>query len=304
MEYRPDLFVVDGALREVCVLDTDLGDWQRVFSALPSCGWEVSFTTTLPEPSAEVFEVAARLFEELDFDGQESARLAIGVDGIWFACYFFDVSEIEFTFFPGDVTDEASYGAVERFMTWLGDVVGKRVIMTMEGTDHPSMPALLEYVPVARRTGVEKLDLSNGHARWDVYRRMMDSPVEWGRLLEIVGEEPDPSIAAAVVVAMLERVPAAERILWVDRTSAKNSFAVLRMREIGVLESVSGDQGKEYPLALDQLSEWSDWLQRRAAEESTSPGVLEQLSQSGRTKRIRHLATERLRVLRRTLLLE
>ncbi|GAA1555371.1 hypothetical protein [Kribbella lupini] len=302
MRYRADHFVVDGALRDVCVLDAALGDWQRLISALPSCGWEVSFTTTLPEPSAEVFEVAGRLFEELDLDGQESATLAIAVDGTWFTCYFFEVSEIEFTFHPDNVTDQASFGAVERFMAWLGDTVGKRAIMTMEGSDHPSMPALLEYVPVARRTGGENLDLSSGHARWDVYRRMMDSPVEWGRLLEFVAAEPDPSIATSLVLKMLERVPAAERVVWVDRMTVRDEHPLvsLRLREIRILEAASGELGMEQSFAPDQISEWSDWLQRRASEESTSPGVLELLSQSGRTRRVRHLAAERLRFLRRT----
>lgn len=150
------------------------------------------------------------------------------------------------------------------------------------------------------KQGAEGVDLSGGHARWEIYRRMMDSPAEWGRLLEVVGVEPDPSIAASVVLQMLERVPAPERVLWGDRMSAREEYSLvsLRMREIGILEAASGELGSS--LAPDQVSEWSDWLQRRASRESTSPEVLGRLSQSGRTKRVRHLATERLRSLRRT----
>ncbi|MBA2948989.1 hypothetical protein [Streptomyces himalayensis] len=153
---------------------------------------------------------------------------------------------------------------------------------------------------VARRTGSETVDLSSGHARWEVYRRAMEAPAEWGPLLEIVGLEPDPSIAMSVVLQMLERVPEAERISWAERISMedKRSLAVLRVRELRILDVLSGNVGAEYDPASDEISEWSDWLQRRASEESTSSRVLEQLSQLGRTRRVRHLSAERLRALR------
>lgn len=155
---------------------------------------------------------------------------------------------------------------------------------------------------IARRVGVENVDLSSGHARWEIYRRVMGSPVEWGRLLEAVEAEPDPSIATSVVLQMLERVPEPERISWVENisTDGKHSLVSLRMREIKILEAVTGELGREYSPACDQVSEWSDWLQRRASEQSTSPRVLGQLIHSGRTKRVRHLAAERMRVLRKS----
>jgi hypothetical protein len=154
----------------------------------------------------------------------------------------------------------------------------------------------------ARRAGVEDVDLASEHARWGIYQRMMDSPADWDPLRELVAAEPDSSVAVAVVLAMLERVPAAERMLWVDGTSMRkeSSLVILRRQEVGILEAVSGDLGIGYSLAPAQVSDWSDWLQRRASQESTSPAVLEQLTQSGRTRRVRHLAAERLRFLRRT----
>ncbi|KUO20731.1 hypothetical protein [Streptomyces dysideae] len=153
---------------------------------------------------------------------------------------------------------------------------------------------------LARHSGSETVDLSSGHARWDVYRRAMDSPAQWGPLLEIAGLEPDPSIAMSVVLQMLERVPEAERISWTERISAedKRSLADLRVRELRILDAVSGDAGTDYAPTFDEISEWSDWLQRRASEGSTSSTVLAQLSQSGRTRRVRHLSAERLRMLR------
>ncbi|MFE6286586.1 hypothetical protein [Streptomyces sp. NPDC057877] len=160
-------------------------------------------------------------------------------------------------------------------------------------------PLVLE---VARRTGNGTVDPSDGHARWEVYRRAMDSPDEWDALLEIVGREPDPSIAMSVVLRMLERVPEAERTAWAERVplEEKRSSALLRVRELRILEAARGAAAAERAPASDEVPEWSDWLQRRAAEESVSPEVLELLSQSGRTRRVRHVAAQRLRVLRRT----
>ncbi|MFE0462254.1 hypothetical protein ACFW1A_23680 [Kitasatospora sp. NPDC058965] len=147
MDYRKEHFVVDGALRDLCVLDARGEDWHRMISALSSSGWEVSFTTTLSDGPASAPGDAEELFRQLLLDAEASATLAILVDGIWFACYFFDKEEIEFTFDPEDVPDETSFESVEKFMKWLGDSCGQPVVMTMEGTDHRSMPVLLEYVP-------------------------------------------------------------------------------------------------------------------------------------------------------------
>ncbi|MEU9999057.1 hypothetical protein [Streptomyces sp. NPDC050848] len=154
---------------------------------------------------------------------------------------------------------------------------------------------------VARRTGSGAVDLSDGHARWAVYRRAMDEPAEWGPLLEIVGLEPDPSIAMSVVLQMLERVPAPERTSWAERISAEQQrpLAELRVRELRILDAMAGPESEDHAPTPVEVSQWSDWLQRRVSEVSTSSSVLDQLSQSGRTKRVRNLSTERLRALRR-----
>jgi hypothetical protein len=151
MRYRSDHFVVDGALRDIVVLDANIEDWQRLLSSLASSEWEVSLTADLPVESQEALLDAQRLFVELAFDDNASASLAIRVDDILFRCYFFQPDEIEFTFNPIEVPDETSFEAVVRFMTWLGDLCGKRVIMTMETLHHATIPALLDYVPASAR---------------------------------------------------------------------------------------------------------------------------------------------------------
>ncbi|MEU7529802.1 hypothetical protein AB0A74_29025 [Saccharothrix sp. NPDC042600] len=147
MQYRTSDFVVDGALRDICVLDTDVEDWRNVVSALPFDAWEVSFESTIEAAGLGSADGVTRLLETIFFDDDASARMAIGVGGVWFFCYFFELEEMEFTFDPEDIVDEAAFGSLTAFMEWLGEACGKRVVMTMESTDHRSIPALLEYLP-------------------------------------------------------------------------------------------------------------------------------------------------------------
>lgn len=149
MQYRSEDFEVDGALRDVCILDASIDDWRNVLAALNSVDWTVSFNWTLSDSIDSSVPDASELFHRLESNPEESASLAVEVGGIWFTCYFFDVDEIEFTFDPGDVTDLESFTAFEEFVRFLGDSARKRVVVTMEGTDHGAMPALFEYSPGA-----------------------------------------------------------------------------------------------------------------------------------------------------------
>ncbi|MGW0556152.1 hypothetical protein ACWDZ6_18420 [Streptomyces sp. NPDC002926] len=147
MSYRAEDFEVDGALRDVCILDASIDDWQRILDGVKSVNWPVSFGWTLSDSDDEGIPDARELFNRLESEPEESASLAVEVSGIWFTCYFFDIDEVEFTFDPADVVDSASFGHVEEFVRWLGDATRKRVVVTMEGTDHNVMPALLYYSP-------------------------------------------------------------------------------------------------------------------------------------------------------------
>ncbi|MEV0265202.1 hypothetical protein AB0I49_28220 [Streptomyces sp. NPDC050617] len=148
LRYRVEDFVFDGSLRDVCILDAEIGDWQRVFDSLESAGWEVSFSWTLLEASDRGLPSAREVFERLEGEPEESASLAVQVGSVWFTSYFFEVDEIEFTFDPSDVVDFEAFTQLEKFICRLGDSTGKRVVVTMEGSDHAAMPSLLEYVPV------------------------------------------------------------------------------------------------------------------------------------------------------------
>ncbi|MFE2075451.1 hypothetical protein [Streptomyces misionensis] len=145
--YREEDFVADGALRDVCVLDATVDDWRRMFDGLPAAPGRHVLTWTLSGTTESGALDASAVWSRLETDPEESASLAIDVDGVWFTCYFFDLAEIEFTFDPSDVVDDATFAPVRAFVTWLGAVTGREVIVTMEGTDHAAMPALIRWRP-------------------------------------------------------------------------------------------------------------------------------------------------------------
>ncbi|MCX4626779.1 hypothetical protein [Streptomyces sp. NBC_01443] len=148
MRYRSEDFEVDGALRDVCILDASIDDWQNLLEGLISADWSVQFAWTLFESTDGAIPDARSLFNRLESDPEESASLAVQVGDIWFTCYFFDIDEIEFTFDPADVEDPASFAHLEAFVRRLGDSTHRNVVVTMEGTDHRAMPALIEYSPM------------------------------------------------------------------------------------------------------------------------------------------------------------
>ncbi|MEU6409032.1 hypothetical protein [Microbispora sp. NPDC046933] len=166
MRYRSDHFVAHGSLRDIVVLDADIEDWQQMLSSLASSFWEVFLSVDFPGEPQETPVDARRLFEELESNSDASARLEIRVDGVSFRCYFFQSDEIEFTFDPIEVQDETSFQAVVQFMTWLGDLCGKRVIMTMETAEHAAIPALLDYVPTSVGRVMALLRMGVGERGW------------------------------------------------------------------------------------------------------------------------------------------
>ncbi|MGW4975928.1 hypothetical protein [Streptomyces mirabilis] len=147
LQYRPEIFNVDGALRDVCVLDATPENWQGMVEGLARVSWPAVFTWTLSDSTDSATPSAREVWSRLENDPEESVSLAVQVGGVWFTCYFFDIDEIEFTFDPADVVDAESFSVVREFVRWLGDSTGREVIVTMEGNDHGSMPRLLHYSP-------------------------------------------------------------------------------------------------------------------------------------------------------------
>ncbi|MFI1466354.1 hypothetical protein [Streptomyces wuyuanensis] len=157
--------------------------------------------------------------------------------------------------------------------------------------------------PAALRAALRRLeadlgrsvsDVSDSHARWELYRAALGSETARAALLAAVTAEPDGALASGVVGEVLEGVPRTERGAWVRALAPEvRAFSERRVRELGVLEDL-----RSGALAPDRVPElidgWSDWLQLRVATETRDDMVLRSLVASGRTKRIRRTAGESL----------
>ncbi|MER6523384.1 MULTISPECIES: hypothetical protein [unclassified Streptomyces] len=153
------------------------------------------------------------------------------------------------------------------------------------------------------RVGTTVSDVTDGHARWELYRAALASDTARPGLLAAVTAEADGALASAVVGEALERVPRADRETWVQALAPSvRAFSERRARELGILEELRSRA--EAPTLgtelVDGWSEWSDWLQLRIGAEVSEPSVLRVLAESGRTKRIRRTATEALAGSRRS----
>jgi hypothetical protein len=117
----------DGALCDILVFDATQTDWQQVIDALRS--WT-------PLPIYKRDGQALPLPEEVNSvlaDPEVGYLLTVTANGVGFNCHFFDRDEIEFDIDPREVTDAGKAETVEGFMTLLGTVTGKAVVLTEEG---------------------------------------------------------------------------------------------------------------------------------------------------------------------------
>ena len=152
---------------------------------------------------------------------------------------------------------------------------------------------------LAGRVGSNHGSLESGHARWDIYSQAIPIAGEWPELLELVRQEPDDSIASSMVVKIMEVVPDSRRMEYVAALppGRAREYAATRARELSIFERLStgGDVSDEVESSTQN---WSTWLQLRAANSARNEPVLEALSASGASKRIRAAAEQRLRSLR------
>lgn len=155
-------------------------------------------------------------------------------------------------------------------------------------------PFQTRLTALARRLGAEPGDLDDGHARWAVYLEAIGRAEEWPVVPDLIADEPDLPLAAAVVVRALEVLPEARRADFVAALpeGLSREYAATRARELVVLELLAAGSGPEFD------TRWTNWLQLRVATTISVAKTLEALSTSGATRRIRNAAARRLRVAR------
>jgi len=133
----------DGSLRDIYVLATDEGDWQRMLRWLATSAYPVQFTIgdqPHPLPNTGVADIVSSWSET-------SVLLRVDPDRLGLNRHFFCVEQIEFDPDPRDISTADQFSDLLNFMRGVGDAVGKEVILTPEnGEQYP----LLRYSPLTR----------------------------------------------------------------------------------------------------------------------------------------------------------
>ncbi|RYV49361.1 hypothetical protein [Pengzhenrongella frigida] len=142
-----------------------------------------------------------------------------------------------------------------------------------------------------------KGDAGDEHWRWSVYRAVFERAELREQLLDAALEEEDPALSVGVAFEMLEREPGSAAATWVGVAPTNDRDRVLaRARDVATLRD---HQTSDARASAEEVGRWSDWLQRRAAESTSSIAVQEALESDGRTRRIRGGAKNRLQASQR-----
>jgi hypothetical protein len=120
-------WILDGSWRDICVLNTTLADWQKVFDWLRTSTYPIDFKINdVPSPLPDRLELFFNLRKEV------SVLASVNVGGVLANCHFFSPSEIEFDIDPREVINEAREESIGRFMIELGKLLDREVILTLE----------------------------------------------------------------------------------------------------------------------------------------------------------------------------
>jgi hypothetical protein len=121
-------FAWDGSLRDIYVVGTTLGDWQRILDSLLE---RDSIVLVFSENGEKIPipPIAKFIFERR---GEAAMMLEVTVGNIRVNCHFFCEEQVEFDIDPRDVRDEEDFEVIADFMSILADATGKPAILTHE----------------------------------------------------------------------------------------------------------------------------------------------------------------------------
>ncbi len=143
-----DEFEVDGSLRDIYVLDTNVLHWQHLLAFFRSGVYKYSCTinceqAALPLSAGEMFDAAYEL----------RPLLSVNVGAAILNCHFFTKEEIEFDLDPSEIQSESQAEEVFAFMRQIGQILYKEVVLTPENAqDAPIFKFLpsvgqIQYIP-------------------------------------------------------------------------------------------------------------------------------------------------------------
>jgi len=120
-------FEPDGALRDIYVQRTNLGDWEELLVFLKENSPELKFwigqqLNPIPASAAAIFE--RNLIER--------SLLQVDWSGVHLNCHFFSEVEIEFDFDPREIATAQTFEQLITFIKQLGQALRREVIVTYE----------------------------------------------------------------------------------------------------------------------------------------------------------------------------
>lgn len=133
-------FRYDGTLRDIAIADTAIEHWQLVLDLVRKSHADAVFSRggivgPLPKDANDIFR------------GEVRQSLAFSILDVMMTCYFFSPDEIEFSFQPGDVSEQ-SLSRVLQFIVDIGEVTQKMSVMSPENLHE--LP-IFKYSPHTRR---------------------------------------------------------------------------------------------------------------------------------------------------------
>lgn len=120
-------FYVDGSLRDIYVLGTTLGDWQKLLAFLRASAYFVEFIVTgevrsLPESIEEVFALVHK----------HGGMVRVDEKNLALHCYFYTYDEMEFDLDPRAINSAQQLSRLLDFIRTIGNLLKKPVILTPE----------------------------------------------------------------------------------------------------------------------------------------------------------------------------
>jgi hypothetical protein len=129
-------FEPDGALRDIYARPADVATWDRALAFLASVATLRYLVDGVDGPVPQ--SAAGPLSRS---DGTQ--LLIVDIEPVGFTCHFFAVDEIELSFGPEEVQDQASLDSLGRFVAGLSKATGCDVLVTPENM--PDRP-ILQYI--------------------------------------------------------------------------------------------------------------------------------------------------------------
>ncbi len=134
-----EAFDCEGSLRDIYVESISRDDWNKFLKLAKSDKYRPSFwinggPALIPSNLNELF------YPQMD----ASLLLEIDVSGVKLNCHFFLDNELELDLDPREVTSDEKAEAILAFMSQLGRVLGREVVMTAENR---STAVIFRYDP-------------------------------------------------------------------------------------------------------------------------------------------------------------